>query len=263
MEKQLSFCKKTILFFDQVEERRQLEGNEFRFRNKVRERVFMLAGLIEARWHHRSRCRWLQAGDKNTRYFHAVPSSRCRRNNISNLRYNGVQITDEGGIRNAFKQNLEGLLGVENKVLTFNPAALYSTNPGLLVLEEPFTTIEIEVVVKQLARNKASGPDGLPNEFLQSQWPIIKEDICHIVQRFYEHNIDLANVNKANVIMIQKKEAPQEISDYQPISVLNVIPKLLAKILANRLRSLLPQFISQNQTAFVKGRQITENFNTT
>lgn len=263
MEKQLSFCKKTILMFDQVEERRQLNGYEFRFRNKVRERAFMLASLIESRWHHRSRCKWLQAGDKNTRYFHAIASSRCRRNNISNLQLNGVNISDEEEIRNAFKQNLEGLLGVENKVLTFKPQCLYPTNPNLSTLEEPFTLIEIEVAIKQLAKNKASGPDGLPNEFLQTHWLTIKEEICDIIQEFYDHRVNLESTNKANIIMIQKKEAPQQISDYRPISVLNVIPKLLAKILANWLRSVLPQLISPSQTAFVKGRQISENFNTT
>lgn len=63
--------------------------------------------------------------------------------------------------------------------------------------------------------------------------------------------------------MIPKKDNPQTTADFRPISVLNLIPKLISKILANRLRLVLPSLISSNQTAFVHGRQISENFVTT
>lgn len=119
------------------------------------------------------------------------------------------------------------------------------------------------MAVKQLARNKASGPDGLPNEFLQVHWPILKEEISFIVQGFYDHSIDLAPINQANIIMIPKKEIPEKVGDYRPISVMNVVPKLISKLLSTRLASVLPDLICSCQTAFVKGRQITENFNAT
>lgn len=60
--------------------------------------------------------------------------------------------------------------------------------------------------------------------------------------------------------MIPKIEVPITASDFRPISVLSLIPKLISKVLSNRLRLLLPDLISSNQTAFVHGRQISENF---
>lgn len=158
---------------------------------------------------------------------------------------------------------MEGLLGVENSVLQFDPGKLYPHNPDLDQLQVPFTETEIEKAVQELAKNKASGPDGLPNELLQSHWPLFKEELLSIIQSFYDHTLNLEEVNQANLIMIPKKEKSESVGDYRPISVMNVIPKLISKILANRLRRVLPELISSSQTAFIQGRQITENFNAT
>ena len=64
IEKQLSCCNNTVLLFDQIEEHRQLASYERQFRILARERAYQLSCVIEARWHHRSRCRWLRVGDK-------------------------------------------------------------------------------------------------------------------------------------------------------------------------------------------------------
>ena len=263
MDQQLLFCKKTLLFFDQIEERRSLQGYERRFRIMVRERAYNLACIIESRWKHRSHCKWLKVGDKNTRYFHALASAKQRRNRVSFITYQGHTITEENCIRESFRSQMESLLGTTNSVLHFTPQSLYPENPDLSTLQEPFTLLEIEEAVKQLAKNKSSGPDGIPNEFLQLHWITVKDEVCDMIQQFYAHNLDLSGINQANIIMIAKKDNATQIGDYRPISVMNAIPKLISKLLANRLRGLLPELISSNQPAFVHGRQITENFNST
>lgn len=206
IEKQMQFCKKTVLFFDQIEEQRKLESYEYRFRIMVKERAYALAGIIEARWHHRFRCRWLKAGDKNTRYFHAVASARQRRNKVSFIKVHDVIITEEGQIRDAFKTQMEELLGVEGSVLQFQADKLYPNNPDLSFLDHPFSEIEVERAVRQLAKNKASGPYGIPNELLQKHWPLLKDEVLLIVQDFYNHTLNLEEANQANIIMIPKKE---------------------------------------------------------
>lgn len=114
-----------------------------------------------------------------------------------------------------------------------------------------FTATEIEAAVRQLAKNKSSGPDGLPNELLQKHWTLLKDEIFIIVQNFYNHTLNLEEVNQANIIMIPKKDFSEQVGDYRPISVMNVIPKLISKLLANRLRGILPDLISSSQTAFI------------
>lgn len=84
-----------------------------------------------------------------------------------------------------------------------------------------------------------------------------------IFQNFYDNTLDLTACNVANIIMVPKVEVPQNTSDFRPISVINLIPKLISKVLSNRLRWRLPDLIFNRQTAFVHGRQIFENFITT
>lgn len=158
---------------------------------------------------------------------------------------------------------MESILGVQNEVIQFKPEVLYPDNPVLNHLQDPVTCIEIEVAVKQLAKNKASDPDGVPNELLQLHWHIIKEEVMQIVKGFFDLSVDITPINQANIVMIPKHEHPQRVEDFSPISIMNAVPKLIAKILSNRLRGSLPDLISPAQTAFIGGRQISENFNTT
>lgn len=158
---------------------------------------------------------------------------------------------------------MKNLLGTKHSVLPFRAEALYPTNPNLEQLGSPFTINEIELVVKQLVNNKASGPDGIPNEFLKVYWNEVKHEIYQIMLNFYDNKLDLQRHNQVNIILIPKIEAPITISDFHPISVINLLPKLISKILSNRLRLVLPDLIFPYQTTFVHGRQISENFVTT
>lgn len=260
MEKRLTYCKSAILFFDRIEEMRPLAAQEFRLRCKIKEKVFELANNIEEKWRQRSRCKWLQLGDKNTSFFHATSSSRVSKNRVTALEVEGQHTADQNLIQAAFLNQLKNLLGTRHDTSPFDPTALYSPSLSVADLDAPFTMREVESAVRSLAKNKASGPDGIPNEFLQSYWTEIQDDIMRMVHGFYQGRLSLIEVNRANVIMIPKNNSPTSVNDFRPISVINVIPKLLAKILANRLKYKMPGLISANQTAFIRGRQITDNF---
>lgn len=116
------------------------------------------------------------------------------------------------------------------------------------------------MVVQNLAKNKASGPDGMPNEFAQINWPALKDHIMTVAATFFHHQLDLTTINRANIIMIPKKENAQLVTDFRPISIINLLPKKLAKLLANQLSPTLPSLINPHQTAFIKGHFIVENF---
>lgn len=263
LDKRLLEYKGKILQLDKEEEVRQLHQHEFRERIRLRELAFELANNIEEKWRQRSRCLWLSQGDRNTRFFHAMASSRLRRNLILSIEDNGETISDQGQIRHLFASSMQSVLGVASQVTEFDAAALYQSNPGLESLQQPFSMTEIETAVHQLANNKASGPDGLPNEFLKCYWNELKVEVFAILQLFHSHQLDLTPYNEACITMVPKIKTPLTISDFRPISVLNLIPKLISKILSNRLRPVLPLLISKNQTAFIQGRQISENFVTT
>lgn len=130
-----------------------------------------------------------------------------------------------------FFLHMKNLIGTARPVRDFDLTVFYGNPHQLTRLNSPFTLHKIEWAVRKLAKNKAVGPDALPNEFAHIFWDQIKEEVVQIIQMFHNGDIDLKEFNRANIIMIPKHEIAEELKDYQPISIINLIPKIISKIL--------------------------------
>jgi hypothetical protein len=87
----------------------------------------------------------------------------------------------------------------------------------------------------------------------------LKEDVIKGVQQIFATGIMLEEVNDTTIVMIQKKNDPEETKDFRPISLCNVIYKVVSKCLVNQLRPILEDIISPTQSAFIPGCLITDN----
>ena len=67
------------------------------------------------------------------------------------------------------------------------------------------------------------------------------------------------SMRRGNIILLYKKKDPYDIRNYRPITLLNADYKILTKILVERLKSVVTEWVSTSQTGFVPKRQITEN----
>ena len=65
--------------------------------------------------------------------------------------------------------------------------------------------------------------------------------------------------NDTTIVMISKVEYPDKVAQFRPISLGNVVYKVISKILSSRLKVILPDVISYHQSAFVLGRLIIDN----
>lgn len=126
-------------------------------------------------------------------------------------------------------------------------------------LEAEVIEEEIQKVLFAMKNNKSPGPDGFPCEFFKMTWPVLGRDFVVAVQSVFQFGFLPKGVNSTILALIPKKTDSMEMKDYKPIACCNVLYKVVSKILANRLKKLLPSIISDNQSAFIKGRLLMEN----
>lgn len=113
--------------------------------------------------------------------------------------------------------------------------------------------------MKSIGAMKAPGPDGLTALFYHTYWDIVKEDVVKSVQHFFSTGFLLKEMNHTHIVLIPKRPNPTMVTHYRPISLCTVHYKIIARLLASRLRTLLNKVISPMQAGFVPGRLIQEN----
>lgn len=127
------------------------------------------------------------------------------------------------------------------------------------MLEAPLRESEILNALKSFKPMKAPGPDGLHPLFFQKYWDIVGQktiDLCR--HAFARSTIDPA-VNATLLCLIPKCPNATTLKKFRPIGLCNTSYKLVTKIIADRIRDLLPHIISLNQASFIKGRRSSDN----
>jgi hypothetical protein len=125
-------------------------------------------------------------------------------------------------------------------------------------LELPFEEKEVLEVVKCMNRDKALGPDGFTLAFFQDCWDVIKSDLMGVFQDFYTHSKFVKSISATFLALIPKKSGAVDLKDFRRISLVSEVYKIIAKVLANRLRKVVEKIMLKSQNAFVKGRQILD-----
>ena len=107
--------------------------------------------------------------------------------------------------------------------------------------------------------DKALGPDGFTMAFFHKCWSVVEKDVMDFFDYFYRHSMFERSLNALFVTLIPKKCNVVSIKDFRPISLVGSAYKLPSKVLANRLRAVLDNLISESQNSFVGGRQILDS----
>ena len=131
----------------------------------------------------------------------------------------------------------------------------------LILLEGPLTLHEIDCALKNMNNNKSPGPDGFTSEFYQVFWSDISMYFLRSLNFGYNSGGLLSVSQRRSVItLIPKGNKPRKcLTNWRPISLLNVSYKLASACIANRLKIVLPSITNPVQTGFMKNLYIGEN----
>ena len=259
---QLELAKEILHRLEIERDSRALSEAEEWLRRKLKLHCLGLASLERTIARLRSRILYLQEGDANTAFFHQQARFKKKKNFIPKLQVGDQVVISQEGKQKAVFDFYENILGkAEERNFTLDPDELGIQHHDLLALDAPFSEEEVWATVKEMHLDKAPGPDGFTGRFYKFCWSIIKGDVLMALDAIYRgHVFKFRLLNTAFITLLPKKVDAVEVKDYRPISLIHSFAKLVTKILANRLAPLLPSLISVNQSAFVRGRKIHDNF---
>ena len=263
-----SFCNVSVELKEkrkllQVAEREAALGKNTEVFMQLKSEVSELLRPEEKMWQQRSHVHWMVSGDRNSKYFHSRASQRFRRNNISELR------NSEGNLVSGDESILamvvdyysslytsSGPVGIEDVMQFTKPLVTAEMNSNLI---GSFSREEVELALKQMARLKAPGPDGMPPIFFQKFWNTVGDDVVEAVLSCLNSGTILPGLNHTFISLIPKVKSPEYVTEFQPIALCNILYKLVSKVLANRLRKVLPHIISDFQSAFQLDKALSDN----
>ncbi|KAA3470265.1 reverse transcriptase [Gossypium australe] len=148
------------------------------------------------------------------------------------------------------EESEEHLLGFVKRKVTA------SMNEALL---KQFTEDEICQAVKEMPPLKAPRVDGFAAIFFQNYWHIIGTDISNYCLAILNGQLEFEDINRTRIVLIPKVDKPNNMSQFRPISLCNVLYKIIAKVLVNRMSEMIDDCINEAQGAFIPGRLISDN----
>jgi len=115
------------------------------------------------------------------------------------------------------------------------------------------TKEEVESVINSMARGKSPGPDGWTIELFHHFFDLIGAEITEVVEESRSKGEVYSPFNATFIALIPKKEVPENFEHFRPISLCNSIYKIIAKVIAIRIKPILSRYISNEQFGFLNG----------
>ncbi|GJY86913.1 RNA-directed DNA polymerase, eukaryota [Tanacetum coccineum] len=208
----------------------------------------------------KAKIRWSIEGDENSKFYHGVLNSKRSQLAIRGILREGDWIEEPSKVKSEFLNHFT------NQFLKPSSPHIHVDFqfPNCLNLEQSeelerlISTEEVKNAVWDCGLNKSSGPDGFTFDFFRKYWNIIGQDIVAAVSQFFSNGNFPPGCNSTFITLIPKIHDAKVVKDFWPISIIGSIYKIIAKILSNRLSVVMPDLISEVQTAFISNPQILD-----
>ena len=215
----------------------------------------------------RSRARWFEKGEKNNSYFLRLETYNNNKTCIRKLKLpNNSVITEPNDILEELKSFYCSLYEIPQDISQDNAQRFLNNSDITKLDDETRSKCEGKVTFNECYRSllsfadgKSPEIDGLTVEFYKAFWPTVGNLVVDCLNKSYDHG-ELSAYQKMAIIKLIEKKGKDKmyISNWRPISLLNVDVKIATKALAKRLDTILPKIIHRNQCVYVKGRSICD-----
>lgn len=214
----------------------------------------------------KSNCQWALYGGKPTKFFLNLEKQNQLDKSIS-------QLADSDGNLISGRENILAY-GEKHFRDIYTPRMEQSEEPDPFsskitstledmdrdVLEEDFTLIELEEALKAMKLNKCPGSDGINVEFYRKMWPEVGSLVLDSLNDAFHEGMLSPEQRRGIITLLPKKNRDRRfLSNWRPITLLNIDYKLLAKCISRRLHHIIPRLIHENQVGFIPGRFIGTN----
>jgi len=216
---------------------------------------------IESLMRQKTRVSWLKNGDSCTKFFYSSLRWRRSRNEVKGVEIGGLWCEEPSTVRNEARRWFENRfratkdLRVRLDAVEFKSLSL-SDNLRLI---KGFSEAEVRDVVWQCKGSKSPGPDGFNFNFLKNGWEVVKEDLMEVMNLFHETGFIPKGCNAPFIALVPKVRNPVSLDHFRPISLVGAMYKIISKVLAERVKKVLPMVIDDCQSAFLKNRGILDS----
>ncbi|GJW11161.1 probable kinetochore protein NUF2 [Tanacetum coccineum] len=197
--------------------------------------------LLECFLKQKAKIDWLKEGDSNSAYFHKTVRSVQARSPLC-LYDNQGTLFENDHVADVFVSYYVNFLGEASHTSGFDGEDLFQSrlaDQDALNMVWPISRQEVKDAMEA--------------------WDIMEKDVIDTVSEFFINGKILKQLNHTIIALFPKVKSPARVNDYRPISCCNVIFKCISKIIANRIKDSLKVIVSSNQSAFVPGRNISDN----
>ena len=218
----------------------------------------------------RSKTTIFEQNEKSSKYFLSLEKKNAIQNTIKLLLDNSdeqKEIKDPKQIANQIKVFYSSLFSRKSQLSSDEckqflenlklPKVSHELNE---MLKNPLTITELEEAIKNSQNGKSPGNDGLTREFYIVFWKNISQQLFESLLDGKNRGFLSTSQRQAVIKLLEKKSRDKRlISNWRPISLINFDTKLLSKVLAERLKKVLPSLIKHDQTAYVANRFLGES----
>ncbi|CAI5998235.1 unnamed protein product [Closterium sp. NIES-65] len=215
------------------------------------ERVSLMAGVKE-----------LREGELPGKLMSVKVKTRKERTMITSLQWKGTVRKDSRGILEAASEFYTELFSeptstTDSTFWTVAPDRKLGEEQSQLLVED-WSEAEVKEALDSMAKGKSPGADGIPKEFFSQHWDSLGGDVLGFAKRFEETAVLPPAALEAVTVLLHKKGAKDQVQNYRPITLLNSTYKLVARVLANRMRKVLHKVISEEQYGLLPGRRLAD-----